>query len=85
MRQVEDVAAAGVVDVEAPIVGPQPIVAGVVEAAEGQGRAQLVALGRVVEDDIEDDLEAGRVQGRHHGLELGHRRRGPRHSAARAP
>ena len=32
---------------------------------------ERAALGRVVVDDVEDDLDAGRVQRLHHGLELG--------------
>ena len=33
-------------------------------------RAEVVALGGVVVDHVEDHLDAGRVQGPHHGLEL---------------
>ena len=67
--RVEGVAAAGVVDVARRVVG-QPVVGAVVDAAEGQHRAVRAALGRVVVDDVEDDLEAGRVQRPHHRLEL---------------
>ena len=34
---------------------------------------ELVALGGVVVDHVEDDLDAGRVQRAHHRLELAHR------------
>ena len=34
-------------------------------------RAELVALGGVVVDDVEDHLEPGVVEVRHHLLELG--------------
>ena len=50
----------------------QPVVVGVVDAAERQRRAEVVAFGGVVVDDVEDHLEAGVVQRPHHRLELGH-------------
>ncbi|MET3823440.1 hypothetical protein ABID76_006166 [Burkholderia ambifaria] len=62
MRQVQRVAAAGLVDVVTPVVLPQPVVARVVQAAPRQRRAELVAFARVVVDDVEHDLDAGRVQ-----------------------
>ena len=39
-------------------------------APEAQARALFVALGRVVEDDVHDDLDAPRVAGLDHFLEL---------------
>ena len=36
---------------------------------------ELVALGGVVVDDVEDHLDAGGVQRAHHHLELAHRAR----------
>ena len=71
VAHVEGVAAAGVVHVEARILGHQTVVGGVVDAPEAQGGPQLVALGRMVVDDVQDHFDAGRVQGLHHGLELG--------------
>ena len=38
--------------------------------AIAQGRAHVVALGGVVVDHVEDDLDARRVHGLDHGLEL---------------
>ena len=67
---VDGVAGAGGVEIVARIVG-QHVVAGVVEAAERQGRPELVALGGVVVDDVEDHLDAGLVHPLHHVLELG--------------
>ncbi len=72
MLHVERVAAARVVHVVAPVVGAQPVVRRVVDAAEAQRRAELVALGGVVVDDVEDHLDPGRVQRLHHRLELVH-------------
>ncbi|CAM5326054.1 hypothetical protein SHIRM173S_04985 [Streptomyces hirsutus] len=59
------------VHVVAGVVG-QPVVRGVVDALEGQRRAQVVALGGVVVDDVEDDLDPGLVQRLHRRLELQH-------------
>ncbi|MBG9885181.1 hypothetical protein ABE10_00980, partial [Bacillus toyonensis] len=71
---VEGVAAAGRVDVGA--VGLLPVVAGVVDPAQACPRAVGPALGRVVEDDVEDDLDPRLVQEPHHALELAEHRIG---------
>ena len=68
---VERVAAAGVVHIQSRILA-KAIVGGVVDAPQGQRGAVVVALGGVVEDHVEDHLEAGGVQGAHHRLELVH-------------
>ncbi len=60
MVAVEGVAAAGVVAVIAPVV-VQHVVDRVVEAAEAERRPHVVALGGVVVDHVEDDLDAGAV------------------------
>ncbi|MCY1352256.1 hypothetical protein D9M69_385450 [compost metagenome] len=70
VAEVEGIAGAGVVDVAAPVAGYQSVVGGVVDAAHAQGRAQLVALGGVVVDHVEDQLQAGVVQVGDHFLEL---------------
>ena len=62
----------GGVHVVAPVVVHQPVVGGVVDAAEGQRGPQVVALGGVVVDHVEDHLDARLVQGADHGLELLH-------------
>ena len=80
MAGVDGVAAAGGVEIVAPVVG-QYVVAGVVEAAEAQRRPELVALGGVVVDHVEDHLDARLVQPLHHVLELGDVV--PRHQVAR--
>ncbi len=66
------VAGAGRVVVVVLGVVHQPVVGRVVEAAEGDRRAALVALGGVVVDHVEDDLDVGLVQRLDHRLELGH-------------
>ena len=72
MTRVERVAGAGVVHVVAAVVVDQAVVRGVVDAAQRQRRTQVVALGGVVVDHVEDHLDAGRVQVAHHRLELEH-------------
>ena len=63
---VERVAAAGEIHVVPRIFRREAVVAGVVDAAERQRRAELVAFGGVVVDDVENDLDAGRVQAADH-------------------
>ncbi len=58
----QTIAGAGVVDVGRRIVGIEPEPDRVVEAAERQGGAELVALAVVIEDDVEDRLDARGVQ-----------------------
>ena len=61
--------AAGPGDVEeAAVIGP--VVLEAVQAAQGEGGPVGPALGGVVVDHVEDDLETGRVQAAHHGLDL---------------
>jgi hypothetical protein len=56
---VEAVARAGEVQVVLAVGFGQQIVNPVVDPPEADRRAVLVALGRVAEDDVEDDLDAG--------------------------
>ena len=70
VHRVEAVAGAREVHVAARVVRHQPVVRGVVDALEREHRPEVVALGRVVVDDVEDDLDAGAVQRLDHALEL---------------
>ena len=70
VEHVQAVAAAGEVDVAAPVVGVEPVVRRVVDAAQRERRTALVAFAGVVVDHVEDHLDAGAVQALHHGLEL---------------
>ena len=81
---VQRVAAAGEVLVVARVVRQQPVVRRVVDAAQRQRRAEVIAFGGVVVDDVEDDFEAGGVQRPHHHLELAHalERRAPTRRSA---
>ena len=73
MAHVDGVAGAGIVDVVARIVGQEPVVGGVVDASERQRRAEMIALGGVVVDHVQDHLDAGVVEPLDHGLELADR------------
>ncbi len=72
--EVETVAAAGVVHIVAPrrVGRPgQAVVREIVETAKGNAGAQLIALGGVIVDHIEDDFDPGLVKLAHQRFELG--------------
>ncbi len=66
------VARAGRVQVPRRVGRINPVVGVVVDPAEAQGRAELVTLGCVVVDHVEDHLDPRGVQGQDHLLELPH-------------
>ncbi len=70
MRDVEGIARARIVDVIPLVLWIEAVIGGVVDALERQRGAALVALGRMVVDDVEDDLEARVMQARDHFLEF---------------
>ena len=70
MTHIQRVAGAGVVGVETGIVGGQTVVRGIINSAERQSGAQMIAFCSVVINDVQDHLDAGRVQSLHHGLEF---------------
>jgi hypothetical protein len=70
VAQVERIAAAAEVVVAGASFRRQAVPASVVEAAPADRRAGLVAFGGVVEDHVEQDFDAGCVQGLDHGPEL---------------
>ncbi len=72
IADVQAVAGARVVGVVPLVVILEPVVRLVVDAAHRQGRTEMAALGGVVVDHVEDHLDAGRVQGLDHRLELLH-------------
>ena len=72
MAHVQAVAGARVIHVVARIVRHQAVVGRVVDAAEAQHRAHVIAFGRVVVHHVENHLDAFAVQRLHHALELGH-------------
>lgn len=75
MRQVHRVPGTGVVDVVALLVRQQAVIAGVVDALEREGWAELVSFSGVIVDDVEDDLDAMGVELVDHGLEFVRERR----------
>ena len=66
----EGIARARRIEVVPTIPVDEAVVGGIVDAAEREGWAHVVALCRVVVDDVEDDLDVSRVQGLDHRLEL---------------
>ena len=70
MTRVEAVAGAGDVEIAARVARLETVVDRVVESAEAERRAGMVALARMVVDHVEDHFQAGRVQRAHHALEL---------------
>ena len=70
VEHVQTVAGPGEVDVVPLVLGGQPVERLVVDAAERERRAELVPLGGVVVDHVEDHLDACTVQGLDHRLEL---------------
>ncbi len=72
VAHVHAVAGAGEVEVVARVVLHRAVVREVVDPADRQRRAEVVALGGVVVHDVEDHLDARGVEGLDHRLELLH-------------
>ena len=64
MREFERIAGTGEVLVVTLLIGHQPIVGRIVDAAVTERRAHMVAFAGVVVDDVEDHLDAGVMQRR---------------------
>ena len=73
MAHVERVTGAGVVHVVAGIIREGAVINGIVDAAERQRGPELIALGGMVVDDVEDDFDSGGVHDLHHRLKLADR------------
>ena len=67
------VAGAGAIGVATQVGAVEPIVSGVVQAAQTQRRSVFVAFHGVIENNVEDHLDAGGVQRLHHGAKFGDR------------
>ncbi len=72
MPHVHRVAGAGVVHVVAPVVGRETVVGGVVQTLHREHRPEVIALGGVVVDHVENHLDARLVHRLHEVLELLH-------------
>src|SRR6185312_3352809 len=66
----ERVAAAGEIEIVAAVAGVQPVVRRIVDAAKAQRRPKFIALGRMIEDDVEDDLDPRGMKRRDRLLEF---------------
>ena len=72
MIEVQCVARAGDVAIKAPV-GIQSIIRSIVDAAERQGRTEVIAFATVIVNDVENDFDPGIVQPLDHGLKAGDR------------
>ena len=72
MTHVQAVSRPGVIHVVTGDCPDEAVIGGVVDAFETEHGPQMVSLGRVVVDHVQDDLDARLVQGLHHLLELLH-------------
>jgi hypothetical protein len=72
MTHVEAISGARVVEVEARVLLDQTVIGRVVDSLEAKCRPEVVSLRGVVVDDVEDHLDARRVQRLHHLLHLVH-------------
>ena len=70
MVQTQDIAAAGEILVVALLAGHEPVIGEIVDAPKAQRRAHLIALGRVIVDHVENDLDAGVMEVSHRRLEF---------------
>ncbi len=73
VADIDRVAGSGIVDVAAAVIRQQAVVAEVVDAAERERGATVVAFRSVIVNDVQDHLEPGVMEARHHLLEFGKR------------
>src|SRR5690606_1403099 len=69
VADIEAVPRAGHIHIVAGLFFAQPIVAGIINAAESERRPDFLALSRMVVDDVENDLDPGLMQPVDHGSE----------------
>ena len=72
MIEIQCVAGSGNVLIKAAV-GIQSIIRGIVDAAERQGRAKVIAFAAMIVDNVENDFDPGIVQPLDHSLEAGDR------------
>ena len=70
MPDIERITAAGRVQVITRIDIVQTVIGRVIQAPMAQCRTELISLGRVIEDDVEQHLQSGLMQRVDHRLEL---------------
>src|SRR6266576_3435599 len=71
MKQIEGVARAGEVQVEARILRIQPVISEIVDPAEAKRGAELISFRGMIVNHIENHFDSGSVKAAHHRLELG--------------
>ena len=70
MKQIEGVAGAGEIEIEARVLRMQPVVSKIVDSAETQRGPEMISFSGVIVNHIENYFDARRMQAAHHGLEL---------------
>src|ERR1041385_8828294 len=70
MKQIEGVAGAGEIEIEARILRMQPVVSKIVDSAETQRGSEMISFSGVIVDHVENYFDGRRMQTAHHGLEL---------------
>src|SRR5437899_12799990 len=70
MKQIEGVAGAGEIEIEARVLRMQPVVCKIVNSAETQRGPEMISFSGVIVNHIENYFDVRRMQAAHHGLEL---------------
>src|SRR5215211_7848734 len=71
MKQIQAVTSAGEIEIEPGILGVQPIIGGIIDAAKTERWPQMVSLCSVIVNHVKNYFDAGSVQTAHHCFELG--------------
>jgi hypothetical protein len=66
MRGIDGISGASIVDIAARLVGKGAVVGELVDPFDRQGRPEFVALGGMIIDDVEDDLDTRVMECMHH-------------------
>src|SRR5207249_3609986 len=72
MQEIKGVAGAGEIKIEARIFRLQSVGSNVIDPAKRQGRSEMIALGGMIVNNIENYFDSGGVQVAHHHLKLVH-------------
>ena len=69
-EQIECVTRAGEIQIRARILRMQPVVTGVIDPAKAQRRAEMIAFGGMIVNDVENHFHTASVKVAHHRFEL---------------
>src|SRR5262249_6195742 len=71
MKQIQRVARAGKIEIEAGILRMHPVIGEIVDPPKTQRRPKVISFPSMIVNHIEDHFDAGSVQTAYHCLELG--------------